>query len=210
MVKSFAVFHRNMKPVIFDIGNVIIKADHGITERVLQRYGVPAGKSASFFGSEHYASFSRGELDGMEFYRRTLESLGTHMPYRDMVAAHDRHMYEVDGHVLTILNAMPKDRLMFWTDTNSWQTARERDMIDVQSYSHVPRCVIRSDGIRTLKTDKGAIEKTLNKLGMNPGDVTMVDDNPAIIDELRNIGANAISYTTPGILNRDLKKLKLF
>lgn len=183
-----------MRVLIFDIGNVVIKADHGITHKKLIEYGVLEERAGTFFTNDGYKDFGRGKISGRDFYLDLIGKYLRHtLTYEQVVQAHDIHMYAVDSGVLNVLERLletynnPDRRLMFWTDTNEWQTRRERELVKISKYGQA----IRSGDMRLLKRDAGSFHRVLAMLGAEPEEVTLVDDNPEICKLAKENGLKA-------------------
>jgi len=141
---------------LFDVGNVILRATHAITYAILWELGVRPDKAALFFHSKAYADFARGKITGEQFAQAVREACeAPHLTDEQIRAAHDAHIYMVDGAVMMILNEL-RDReraLGFVTTTNEWQTAREESMCKLQTdFGHV----VRSHVVGVAKTDPDA------------------------------------------------------
>ncbi len=80
--------------VLFDIGNVIIHADHYITQRFLEWRGVARNRAGLFFDNPDYQRFSKGEITAHEFAEELSKNhLVVNWPDKALQAAHDIHMY---------------------------------------------------------------------------------------------------------------------
>lgn len=164
-----------MKIIIFDVGNVIVEADHSITYRTLEAYGVPSQKARRFFDNSEYKEFSRGNIDGRSFYEAlTQKYLEAEFAYEQIVDAHNKHLFGVDNKVIQILSKLPKEKLAFLTDTNEWQTERERELIDLRHYSSR---IFRSHEMHMLKTDVSCFPYVVSQLGVKAAEILLVDDS---------------------------------
>jgi len=195
-----------MRVLLFDIGNVLIKADHGITLRKLAEYGVPEERAGGFFTNEGYKDFGRGRISGKEFYADLVGKYLRHpLTYGQVVQAHDAHMYAVDAGVMQLLDSLKNcssaSKMAFWTDTNEWQTRREKELIDVSKYGPA----IRSDELRLLKRDADVFQRVLDVLEAEPEEVTLVDDSPEVCELAESNGLNAHVFKDSDGLERFLK-----
>lgn len=194
--------NNHQQVILLDIGNVIILADHKITHDILQqKYGIPIERAKKFFDNEDYKNFSRGKINTIEFYKKLVsEHLQTDLTYGEILDAHDRHMYTVDNGVLEILKEIISKRsVAFATNTNSWQTIRENQLVDLSRYS---KKIFRSNIIGMLKTDDGFFPHVLTKLSRKPEEVILIDDNSANIEKAQQSGLSTQLYTSPEDLYR--------
>lgn len=161
--------------VLFDVGNVIVRATHEITHAILRDLGIPYTTAVRFYVNDDYPNFARGKLTGEEFGQRTRRRMGG-LTAAQIRRAHDAHMYDVDEGTMAALTAL-RDcgmTLAFATDTNEWQTARERELVDLAAYGRA----FRSNELGALKTDGSVFERIIAELGEEPSRVLFVDDSP--------------------------------
>ena len=193
--------------VIFDVGNVVIKADHSITHQILVDYGVPQNRAKTFFENYEYKEFGRGNLDEETFYRVLIgKYLKFQLPYESIVKAHDKHLYGVDKGVVGLLSKLPRGNLAFSTNTNVWQTRREQELIDLRKYS--PR-IFRSHEIHLLKTDNGCFQYLVSQLKTSPSDTLFVDDKLENTLEAQKHGLQTHHFKSVGQLAAELKRRNL-
>lgn len=199
-----------MNIILFDVGNVIVKADHEITHRGLQDYGVPRGNAQLFFKNEEYLNFVRGKINGGGFYRALIEKyLKFPLSYRQVKDAHDNHLCGLDEAVVAILDRLPKNRLAFATNTNEWQTERERKLIDLGLYSGR---IFRSNDneIQMLKTDDAYFPHIVDKLQVKAGEIILVDDNLENVLEAKKYGIQTIQFSNAEQLLNELERREFF
>lgn len=167
--------------ILFDVGNVILRSTHAITHAILWELGVRPNKAALFFQGPHYAGFARGQISDATFadaVRHALEA--PHLTDRDIRKAHDAHIYMVDIRIASILEHLHHDSdcpIAFATTTNEWQTARERELIDLAGRFGP---VFRSHEVGCTKTDPDAWGIILEKVGWahrDPATILLVDDS---------------------------------
>lgn len=164
-----------IRVALFDVGNVIVRATHEITHAILRDLGIPYTTAVRFYVNDDYPDFARGKLTGDEFGKRTRRRMGG-LTAAQIRRAHDAHMYDVDEGTTAALDAL-RGRgmtLAFATDTNEWQTARERELVDLAVYGRA----FRSNELGALKADGGVFERILAELGEDPQHVLFVDDSP--------------------------------
>lgn len=197
-----------MTILLFDVGNVIVEANHEITHKRLQDYGIPRAKAQLFFKNEEYFDFGRGKINGRGFYMALIKKyLGFPLDYRQVKDAHDSHLHGIDQAVVAILDRMPKSQLAFATNTNEWQTERERQLIDLRVYSDK---IFRSNEIHMLKTDDAFFPHIVNQLQTPAGEITLIDDNLKNILKAQAHGIQTIQFSNAGQLLTELERKGLF
>lgn len=194
-----------MKKIMFDVGNVILKADHRITHDILKKYGVPEENTQNFYNNPDYMEFSRGRISGNDFYRSIVEKhVKFQLTYEQVVKAHDNHIYEVDSEVLDIVSRLSDIAVL--TNTNEWQTLREKELVDLGKYS---KKILRSHEMGMLKTDEGCFEKVIKELGIEPDKIIFIDDNRDNIEMAGSAGIECILFTDAKSLEKELKSKRI-
>ena len=193
--------------IIFDVGNVIIQADHAITHKILQGYGVPKGRAEKFYKAPEYKEFCRGEITGKDFYSALVKKyLKFGLTYGQVVYAHNQHIYAADKNAIEIIKKLSKFDIAFLTDTNKWQTQRERELVDISVFS---KTIFRSHETHMLKTDPGLFPYIIKKLKAKPADMLLIDDSPEKVKKAEQNGLRTICFESPNQLEKELKKQKL-
>ncbi len=193
-----------MSLLLFDVGNVIVKADLEITHRMLQDYGVPGNNAQLFFRNSEYTQFGRGIITGEEFYKFLIEKyLAAQLSYDQVKNAHNSHLYEIDPDVVALVERIPRNQLAFATNTNNWQTQREKQLIDLRRYSD---WIFRSDELGMLKTDKGYFSHITHQLPVKAGEIILVDDNLENIMKAKKCGLKTVHFSDAENLVRALEK----
>jgi HAD superfamily hydrolase (TIGR01509 family) len=195
------------KVILFDIGNVVIDADEAITCKLLRDLGVPKERARLFFSNNDYLEFSRGNISGQDFYRALVnEHLKTPLTYEQVVNAHNQHIYGINKGVLQIVQNLPKERVSFATDTNEWQTAKEKELINLRDYG---KYIFRSHELHKLKVDDGFYNEVLKSFGVNSIEILLIDDSPEKVNAAKALGLQGLVYKNPTQLNESLDKLSI-
>lgn len=121
-----------------------------------------------------------------------------------MVDAHNQHIYGVNKKVEDILAKLSPNQLAFVTDTNEWQTARERELVDLKQYSGL---IFRSHEIHMLKTDDGFFPYLAQQLQREPRNLLLVDDSPEKIRLAEASGFSTITFKDANQLSQALHDL---
>ncbi|MDO8463069.1 MAG: hypothetical protein Q7S96_02245 [bacterium] len=197
--------------VLFDVGGVIIRAAHRITEVILEDLGITPEGARRFFANEHYAAFSRGEISVMQFHENIVKFHITpadydtlpRLDYQTVRQAHDAHLYGINEAILSRMEALTAANISVHaiTDTNPWQTRRECALIDLQRHVGL---VFRSHELHGLKRERGMLEHVLEQLGEDPARVLLVDADLVNIARADRLGMQIHHYTNVRTLDRAL------
>lgn len=198
--------------VLFDVGNVIVRATHAITWAILEDHGIALEVARRFFANEDYTEFARGNIDGSEFAQRLMsEHLRITFPsYLELRVAHDAHIYDVDRGTIMVLDELRRSpiALAFATDTNGWQTAREKQLVDLSKWSQLQ---FRSHDLHALKADDGTFERIVKSIQSSVGpsrpaaqEILFVDDSPEKVARAAALGMPTIRFESAMQLRRAL------
>ncbi|MBI4150192.1 HAD family hydrolase [Candidatus Woesearchaeota archaeon] len=202
--------------VLFDVGNVVVKADHDRTHRILHdQHHVLLEKAPRFFTNPDYAEFGRGNITDIQFHAALRKHLELDLGYGAAFSAHNAHIYELDRHVVGLIEETKQRKCIgFLTDTNAWQTYRvEAEMI--QLINHSPY-VFRSNELHALKTDPECFPKVIarleEQLGIGASNIALVDDSVEKLAMAEKAGLVCILYQLHKpdkytMLQRDLEKV---
>lgn len=185
--------HSHLTLFVFDIGNVVITADHALTFHALEQDGVLPQNARRFFQNQAYKEFSRGRCSADHFYQALVATyLQTPLTYEQVVVAHDCHMFGVDSAVLDLIAQLPPSSVQFLTDTNEWQTAREQSLVDLRRYAQQ---IIRSHETHYLKSTPRCFAALLEHWQRPAQEILLVDDNPQIITLAQQHGLTTHLFT---------------
>ena len=192
---------------LFDVGNVMIEADHAITYKILEDFGVHSSNAEQFYSNTEYLEFNRGNISANDFYRILIEKyLKYSLTYEQVVWAHNQHIYAVSQDVEEILQTLSRHRISFTTDTNEWQTERERELIDLRKYSD---SIFRSHEIHMLKIDQGLFPYLLKKLDAKAEEILFIDDSIEKVKIAENYGLLTLLFKDAAQLSNSLKNLDI-
>jgi len=184
-----------MDYVLFDVGGVVVNADHERTFKFLQDLEVPRDASKNFYNIEEYLRFAQGFVQGIEFGAALNFVMGTNLGNPVIRNAHDMHIYEVAEGMPDQLERIPYDQRGFLTDTNPWQDERVDELIRLRDYTSVER-IFRSHEMGMTKADDGCFEKVLGLLDADGDKVLLVDDSPEKIQMAQKYGLETILFTS--------------
>ncbi len=200
--------------ILFDIGNVLVLADYGITHRILQeRYGVPSERARQFYTIPAFYAFNRGTITGEQLYDalRAQRIVPPSMTLAQVRQAHDDHIYAIDKEMERIVRETAAHRRVgFHTDGNVWQTERvEKELIPLEIYGPV----FRSHELGALKIEAVCYPKVTRRLGLPPEEIALVDNSQDKINLARQAGWRGILYKENdpdryGQLRRELASLE--
>ena len=193
-----------MAVIIFDVGNVIIKCDQAISEKILAGYGVSHHAAKAIFTDPLYREYSRGSISSHEFSSKMIsQHFKKPLTENQVRHAHDQHMFAVDKEVLALMEKLSiNHRIAIATDTNDWQTARERQLIDLSKFA---AWEFRSHEMHLLKTEKAYWLRVMHDLGEKPANIFYIDDSSEKLKVAEKFGIRCIHFENPAELARSLR-----
>lgn len=195
-----------MEYILFDVGNVLVRADQSLTHNFLEELGVSRENAEKFYKNNKYASFNSGKTNEREFYNSLCGEMKCEWLSQEQVErAHNLHIYAVEREVLEIIESFPLERRGFLTDSNLWQERRVRELVNLEKYVPIER-IFRSHRIGAMKTEDYCFEHVINSLRVNPEEIILVDDSAHKIKKAEENGLQTIRYTTPCELKNSLSK----
>lgn len=201
------------KVLLFDLGNVVLAADHTITHAYIKKLGVTSENAVKFFMIPEYSAFSRGEIDEHTFADALRTAL--HVPdimNDELRTAHNEHIYALIPDMQKLLTQLTDQygthAIVFATDTNVWQTARQQELIDLSGYT-----IFASDKLHILKTDPekeiadsqiSFFQIVLQQLQISSAEILFIDDSPEKIVTANSYGLQTIHFENPEQLKETL------
>lgn len=206
------------KIIMFDLGNVFLAAKHSITYEYLERLGIPMDRALRYYQIPEYKDFSKGRITDQQFYKAVKKLLGSSdISYEQVREAHNLHIYGVTPGMTDLLQKLSNSfegSIVFATDTNTWQTQRQQEFIDLTGYR-----VFASNEIGMLKGEPELVDSKghkrsfyltiLEDLRTKPEEILFIDDSVEKIDRARSYGISAIKFENQQQLQTKLSQKKL-
>ncbi len=161
--------------VLVDIGNVILSASQNTTIDFLEGLGVSRDKATLMYSGPEYLQFSVGAIDAAAFTKQLCEQyFGQSLSEKQVRQALKIHIHTVNRPLVAALQRLGRDRVVIVTDTNPWQTERERELVDPQTYA---AWEFRSHDLGKLKSDPRFFREVLETLGKTASECLLIDDS---------------------------------
>ncbi len=183
-----------IKAVIFDVGGVLIRThDWSGRQRWEAQLGLhPGGADAIVFNSEVGQSAQRGELTDAELWHW----IGEELRLGNDLETFRHDFWAGDSLDENLVQFIRNLRPTYQTAIISNATdALLTNVTDLYPMADAFDLIVGSAYEKTMKPDAPIYERTLERLGREPGEVVFVDDAPANIAAARALGWNAIHFT---------------
>ena len=198
-----------VKAAVFDLGGVLIDWDPRYLYRKLL---ADEGEVEEFLATVCTPEWNAEQDRGRPFAEGVAELVERHPAHAAAIAAfHERWPEMLGGDIpgavelLAELRAtgVPLYALTNWS-AETFVVARERfaflDWFDG---------LLVSGEERIIKPDPAIFELLLDRFGLDPGSTFYVDDSPANVAAAAALGLDAVRFTGPGQLRRDLAARRL-
>jgi glucose-1-phosphatase len=199
-----------IKAIAFDLGNVLVKVDHGRFCRGLEAAtGLSAGAIyRTVFETGLEAAYDKGRISSRDFYRAILASLGLDLPYplfRRLWCEIFDPMEDMESVAGQLAAAYP---LFLLSNTNElhFNYIRERFPALLGHFG----AFILSFELGRRKPEPEIYRELVRRAGLPPGHILYVDDKLPFVEAARATGLQSWQFTSPAQFRRNLKESHLF
>ncbi len=196
--------------IIFDLGGVVFKPDWDkINESVIKETGVSIFKPKNL-DKDYHKELNRGNITEEQYFDllkkvANKEEFSTKDLIKIYQTYYERYTY-VDDRIVSLLNLLKKKyQLVCITDTNPVHARVNESRGIFKLFNH--NYVSFSNGF--LKSDLGAFQKILQKIGKKSEECLFVDDADINLTEANKIGIKTLKFENYEKLISDMKTIKL-
>ena len=192
--------------VVFDVGNVLLRWDVFALYRTL----LPDDAAIRAFLEEVDFFAWNLELDRGADFDVAVPALSAQFPHRAALIAAYRARWndsvtgEIAGSV-AILRALRRAGVPVYAITNfsgeKWREAQAR--FDFLREAFIDVVVSADEGL--IKPDARIYERLLTRNGLKAADCVFIDDSPHNVAGAKAVGMDAVLFTDPATLERDLR-----
>lgn len=196
------------RALFVDLGNVLVRFDHGKTIRALAAHAdvPPQDLAPGLFGDLERA-LDCGELTAIEFFRAAEARCGLPRIEDSVWIPAWRDIFEAVPEALEALSAVPPGILrILVSNTNALHWEGVLKIAPIEAV--VDHCVLSfREGVR--KPDPVFFQRALARAGVSPGDAVYLDDRPEFVAAARDLGIESFVVARPEDLAPELARLGL-
>jgi len=192
-----------LRALLLDLGNVLVRFDHGITlGRLEQATGVPAERLRPHIFGGLERSLDLGELTSEEFFRRAEEAAGIPRLADSIWIDAWRDIFTPIPEALALLPRLfPDLKTAVVSNTNAlhWQ-----GVLRVARIDDAVGTLVLSYEVGFVKPDERIWKAALDRLGASPHETVFADDRPDLVEAARAFGLDAFVVDGPASLELGL------
>jgi putative hydrolase of the HAD superfamily len=215
-MRSRVTLQESDRPVfealLIDLGNVLVRFDHGRTLRAISAAAEPAGVvdpdslRAALFGPLE-REFDSGRLDAPEFFRKAERAAGLPLLPDEVWVPAWRDIFEPIPESLDLLSRLrPGVRTCLVSNTNRLHWEGVRSVCDVADRVDALALSFQAG---LVKPDAAFFRSALDLVGATPGQAVFADDRPDFVEAARALGIDGITVTGPAALEDGLRLRRL-
>lgn len=195
--------------IIFDLGNVIVKFDHGISARKIVRFSnrfhLDVRKVHNlFFDSPITYLHDEGRLSPREFYHRVKDALCITIKFKDFKAYWNDIFFLNQGMSRLIKRLKKRYMLYLMSNTNKMHFDFIKKKFSI--IKEFDRTIL-SFRVGTLKPNPKIYNHALRLAGVRPEETIYIDDRRELVEGARRLGITALTFTGLRQLKKDLRGL---
>jgi HAD superfamily hydrolase (TIGR01509 family) len=200
----------DLKALAFDLGNVLVKVDHGRFCRGLAKLAglSPGDVFARVFETDLETGYDTGRLSSREFYELVQARAGVKLPFAAFGRLWSDIFAPMAGMEAVLAKLSPRYPLFLLSNTNPlhFDYIRERFPSLLTPF----KAFILSYQVGSRKPEAGIYQALIRETGCPPRQILYLDDKPPFVEAARGQGLTAWHFTTPEDFRRDLTRYGLW
>jgi HAD superfamily hydrolase (TIGR01509 family) len=200
----------NLEALAFDLGNVLVKVDHGRFCRGLAKLAglSPEAVFAQVFETDLEIGYDTGRLSSREFYELVQARAGVKLPFRDFGRLWSDIFAAMAGMEAVLAKLRPRYPLFLLSNTNPLHFDYIREQFPALLTPF--KAFILSYQVGSRKPEAGIYQALIREAGCPPRRILYLDDKPPFVEAARGQGLTAWHFTTPEDFRRDLRRYGLW
>ena len=200
---------KNPTTVVFDIGNVLVAWD---PRNLYRRYFEGEEERMEWFLTNICTPAWNIEQDRGRSFADAVELLVKEHPpeWHPMIRAFDVHWHEtISGPIqgsVDILKALKRNKVPVYAITN-WNQDKFREALQRFDFLNSFDGIVVSGDERLLKPDPEIFELFSTRYGVKLDTTVFIDDSIRNVEGARTAGMQALHFTSPEALARDLRAM---
>lgn len=194
-----------IRGLLVDLGNVLVRFDHGITLRkIASATGADAGSLRSAIFDGHDRELDSGRVTPEEFFRGAESRAGLpRLPDETWIEAWRDIFTPIPETLGALSRRRPGLRAVLVSNTNSvhWDGVRRIAPVDA-----LVEGAVLSYAVGAMKPEPAIFEAALEKIALSPSECLFADDRPDFVEGAARLGIEGIVVDRPETLVRELER----
>jgi FMN phosphatase YigB (HAD superfamily) len=200
----------DIRAIAFDLGNVLVKVDHGRFCRGLARLSgrSPEEVCAQVFETDLEPDYDTGRITSREFYRLVKVRLGVELPFADFGHLWSDIFEPMEDMEAALARLQGRYPLFLLSNTNPLHFDYIRELFP--SVLKPFKAFILSYQVGSRKPEAGIYQALIRQAGRPPRQILYLDDKPPFVEAAQGQGLNAWHFVSPQDFRRDLQRYGLW
>lgn len=198
---------QQIKVIIFDLGNVVLKFDIGIiAKKIAAKHNLNEHELFEFFFDSPLTQIhDEGKIDAKEFFKRVRASLNINMSFRQFKAIWS-DIFTENKEIIDLLGVLFKSKkykiyLMSNTNKMHFDYIKKRFKI-IKEFDRI----FTSYGVGERKPHPKIYLAAIKVAKTGPHNIIFTDDRKELTDAAKEFGIRGIHFRNAAQLKRDLEK----
>jgi putative hydrolase of the HAD superfamily len=199
---------KDIKAILFDLGNVIIRFDASILEKNYSTYGkIDEGKFVDYLlESENINRYMEGKITSNQFYEKTRRYFKMDVNFNEFYRIWNSMFYpypEMEEIIRSIKKSYPDIKLVLISNTNEAHYDYIKEKYDILRSLDA---LVVSHELGRQKPHPDIFNEAMRLAGSIPKNTFYTDDRPELVEAARIMGIRAFQFTGHNLLRDQLAK----
>jgi putative hydrolase of the HAD superfamily len=193
-----------LRAVVFDYGIVLTgPPDAAAWANLLRITGLPEERFQSLYWADRPA-YDEGKLTGIGFWQKFLREAGLPPDHAEKLNRWDARLWTVENPVMVAWQLKLKERGLLTAILSNIGDDVYASVAREFAWIHRFDVLVWSYQLGVAKPDPAIFRYTLGKLGTLPEETLFIDDKQPNVEAARNLGFQAIEYSSVERLREEL------
>ena len=193
-----------LRAVVFDYGIVLTgPPDAAAWANLLRITGLPEERFQSLYWADRPA-LDEGKLTGIGYWQKYLREAGLPLDHAEELSRWDARLWTVENPVMVAWQLAVKQRGLLTAILSNISENVQESVERTFDWIHRFDVLVWSCQFGAVKPDPSIYRHTLTELGTLPEETLFIDDKLANVEAARELGIQAIEYSSVERLRADL------
>jgi len=195
-----------IKVVMFDLGNVVLKFDiRRIARKVARRYSINEDELFNFFFDSPLTKIhDEGKISSREFHKRAMKHFNAGMKFREFKRTWNNIFTENDRIIKLVMSLSKRYKIFLMSNTNKmhFDYIKSKYRI-IKRFDHI----FTSYEVGRLKPHPRIYREAIKTARVKPQSIVFIDDRKELVEGAQKMGIRAVQFEdNMARLRRDLTR----